>query len=191
MRPLGKLRVIGGRWRSRVVEFEASDDQGLRATPDRVRQTLFDWLAPLIAGSVCLDLFAGSGALGIEALSRGAGPVTFVDAGAKQVEQIRMALQKLGAEPSEIRRMDGVTFLRQATQNWDVVFLDPPFASTLLPQVLELLTPRLKANNRIFIEWPAGTTPALPPGWQWLREKQAGGVSFGLATYTADQGNPA
>ena len=90
-RPPGRLRIIGGQWRSRLVDFDA--DEGVRPTPDRVRQTLFDWLSPLIEGARCLDLFAGSGALGLEALSRGAAEVTFVEQGAAQAAAIRAAAE--------------------------------------------------------------------------------------------------
>lgn len=186
-RPIGKLRIIGGQWRSRLFEFEASIDQGLRATPDRVRQTLFDWLSPIIAGAECLDLFAGSGALGLEALSRGAGQVTFVDRGARQTLLIRAALLLLKAEGGEVlQAQDAIAHLQRSAQNYDVVFLDPPFGSDLLARALAALPPRLKPGNRIFLEWPGEKAPELPAGFEWLRQKQAGQVSFGLVTYAGE-----
>jgi len=185
-RPPGKLRIIGGEWRSRVVAFEAAP--GVRATPDRVRQTVFDWLAPLIEGATCLDLFAGSGALGLEALSRGAARVTFVDSGRRQAELIRTALQQLGgSERAEVRQEDAfaaIASLARLNLRCDVVFLDPPFDSNLLAPALVALPPLLKPRARVYAEWQgAGATP-WPAGYAVVREKQAGQVSYGLATYT-------
>src|SRR3546814_21160879 len=107
----GKLRVIGGEWRSRVIEFDAAN--GVRPTPDRIRQTLFDWLAPRIDGARCLDLFAGSGALGIEALSRGAASCCFVEEGRKQASAIRTALQIFKAHIAEVAEPDPLYYLAQ------------------------------------------------------------------------------
>lgn len=178
----GKLRVIGGQWRSRVIEFDAAD--GVRPTPDRVRQTLFDWLAPLIQGARCLDLFAGSGLLGIEALSRGAGSCTFVEDGTRQCQRIKTALMTLKAEHAEVVQMDAAYYIEQTWHRYDVVFLDPPYAKGLLEKVLPDLPKALHAgHNRIYLEWPAGKPPPLPAGYELLREKQAGQVCFGLLTY--------
>lgn len=185
-RSLGQLRIIGGEWRSRVIGFDADPKIGLRATPDRVRQTLFDWLSPLIAGAECLDLFAGSGALGLEALSRGAAHCTFVDAGAAQARDIRSALHLLKAgERAEAVTGDALAFLHKAAaagQRFDMVFLDPPFGSELIARTLPLLAARLKPANRVYLEWH-GEKPVLPPGFVWLKEKQAGQVSYGLVTF--------
>lgn len=181
-RALGKLRVIGGQWRSRVVEFEADD--GVRPTPDRVRQTLFDWLAPSIEGARCLDLFAGSGLLGIEALSRGAGSCTFVEDGTRQCQRIKAALMTLKAEHAEVVQMDAAYYVEQTWHRYDVVFLDPPYGKGLLEKVLPDLPKALHPlHNRVYLEWPAGKPPPLPEGYEVLREKQAGQVCFGLATY--------
>jgi len=182
-RPLGTLRIIGGDWRSRIVEFEAAP--GVRATPDRVRQTLFDWLAPVIHGARCLDLFAGSGALGLEALSRGAAHVTFVDSSARQVTGIGKSLELLAAGArAEVRQADAQEFLARAAPGFDVVFLDPPFESSLLRPALERLPPLLKPGHQVFVEWLGRTPLALPRGWALHREKKAGQVSYGLATHT-------
>ncbi|HEY0973845.1 MAG TPA: 16S rRNA (guanine(966)-N(2))-methyltransferase RsmD [Solimonas sp.] len=181
-RPPGKLRVIGGQWRSRVVEFDAAD--GVRPTPDRVRQTLFDWLSPLISGARCLDLFAGSGALGIEALSRGAAHCSFVDEGSRQCQRIRAALQTLKASNAEVVQMESLYYIEQTWHRYNIVFLDPPFGGDLLARALPDLSKVLNpSNNRIYLEWGAGETPPLPPGFELLREKRAGQVCFGLATY--------
>lgn len=186
MRPRssGRLRVIGGQWRSRIIEFDS--DEGVRATPDRVRQTLFDWLAPIISGARCLDLFAGSGALGIEALSRGAGHCTFVDAGASQCGRIRNALATLKADGGEVVQADARRWLGREDALYNIVFIDPPYASGLGEEVLPLLLPRLNPrSHRIYLEWARGQSPQLPEGVSLIREKQAGQVCFGLATYTA------
>ena len=187
-RQLGQLRIIGGEWRSRLVSFDAAPKIGLRATPDRVRQPLFDWLAPFVQGAVCLDLFAGSGALGLEALSRGAAHCTFVDKGTQQAADIRAALTLLkGSERATVMNADALTLLRNLNNAFptpDVVFLDPPFASPLLAQALPLLLPLLKSPSRVYLEWQ-GTRPEVPAGYVWLKEKQAGAVSYGLLTHTA------
>lgn len=180
----GKLRVIGGQWRSRVIEFQADLMRGVRPTPDRVRQTLFDWLAPRIEGARCLDLFAGSGALGIEALSRGARSCCFVEQGYREANAIRTALMLLKAQHAEVVQMDADDYLTQSWHRFDVIFLDPPYGKNLLEKVLPDL-PRVLAphDNRIYLEWPEGSRPPLPERFEWLREKQAGQVCFGLATY--------
>lgn len=179
----GTLRIIGGEWRSRLIEFDAAD--GVRPTPDRVRQTLFDWLAPLIEGASALDLFAGSGALGFEALSRGAAQVSFVEQGAAQAAAIRAAAAKLAAGArAEVVRAEALSWLRSATRRYDLVFLDPPYGAGLLAPALAALPPLLKPANRVYLEWPQGQLPQLPAGYTLLKEKQAGQVSYGLATYT-------
>ena len=182
----GKLRVIGGEWRSRLVEFDG--DSGVRPTPDRVRQTLFDWLAPMIEGTRCLDLFAGSGALGIEALSRGARKVTFVENGRTQISLIHAALLQFKADGRfDLRPMDALSYLEITSSRYNVVFLDPPFDSDHLGRALERLPNLLLPDNRIYIEWQGAKAPQLPAGFELLREKQAGNVSFGLASYRAPE----
>jgi 16S rRNA (guanine966-N2)-methyltransferase len=179
----GRLRIIGGEFRSRVVGFEAAP--GVRATPDRVRQTLFDWLAPSIGGARCLDLFAGSGALGLEALSRGAGHVTFVDTGAAQAGAIRAALAALkAADRATVVQADALGFLARApAESIDVAFLDPPFGAGLLEPALAALPRVLSEGARVYAEWPLAAAPPWPPGYAPLREKKAGQVSYALATY--------
>jgi 16S rRNA (guanine966-N2)-methyltransferase len=186
-RESGRLRIIGGEFRSRRVGFEAAP--GVRATPDRVRQTVFDWLAPVIDGARALDLFAGSGALGLEALSRGAAHVTFVDSGRAQCESIRAALATLGcADRATVVQSDALAFLAAAgaagTRGFEIAFLDPPFDAGLLAPALAALPRALSADPRIYAEWPAGAVPAWPAGYAVLREKKAGQVSYALATVT-------
>lgn len=180
-RPPGKLRVIGGQWRSRVVEFDADD--GVRPTPDRVRQTLFDWLAPVIEGARCLDLYAGSGMLGIEALSRGAAHCSFVDEGQRQCQRIQAALTQLKAQHYDVVRMDSAFYIEQTGHRYDVVFLDPPYGQGLLEKILPDLPKVLKPGNRLYLEWPQDEPPPLPAGFEVLREKKAGQVCCALATY--------
>lgn len=181
----GRLRIIGGKWRSRLIDFAQNPD--VRPTPDRVRQTLFDWLAPRIDGARCLDLFAGSGALGLEALSRGAASVRFVERGVLQVKAISEALRRLdAAHQGETVQGDAVRDVQNlaASRNFNIVFLDPPYDAHLLELVLPLLPPLLNAEeNRVYLEWSAEQKPELPAGFSWLREKKAGRVSFGLITY--------
>ena len=177
--PSGKLRIIGGTLRgSRIT---VPDRPGLRPTPDRVRETLFNWLAPVIDGAQCLDLFAGTGALGIEALSRGAAQVDFVESDAKLAALLRENLVRL-KQDARVHVADALRFAAQADGRYDIVFLDPPFETTLLQQALVELPKILSPYNRIYLEWPEGRKPELPAGFEWLREKQAGKVCFGLAT---------
>lgn len=182
-RNAGELRIIGGAWRSRIVEFAVGE--GVRPTPDRVRQTVFDWLAPRIEGARVLDLFAGSGALGLEALSRGAAHAVFVEQGRAQVAALRAALAKLEAsDRAQVLEGDALRWLTRADR-FDIVFLDPPYASDLLASVLPLLASALKPDARVYLEWPGATRPELPEGYAWLREKKAGQVSCGLLTHSS------
>jgi len=186
----GSLRVIGGRWRSRIIEFQ--DGPGVRPTPDRVRQTLFDWLAPRIQGAVCVDLFAGSGALGIEALSRGAGQVTFVERARPQAQGITGTLARFDAGLGHVVESDVDLFLARTSAQFEIAFVDPPYVDTgCIAGTLLRLQRVLKAENRVYLEWPDGQEPTLPEGWYWLRQKQAGQVSYGLATYDGELANGA
>jgi 16S rRNA (guanine966-N2)-methyltransferase len=183
-RPLGQLRIIGGEWRSRLIDFDAGDGS-VRPTPDRVRQTLFDWLAPLIDGARCLDLFAGSGALGLEALSRGAAQVTFVEQGAAQASAIRAAIARLGADArAVVVQADALRLLVSESLRYDIVFLDPPYDGDLLAKALAQLPSHLAPVNRIYLEWRKGRRPEPPAGYAWLKEKAAGQVSYGLLSYS-------
>jgi 16S rRNA (guanine966-N2)-methyltransferase len=179
----GQLRIIGGEYRSRVIAFDP--ESRVRPTPDRVRQTLFDWLTPVIEGARCVDLFAGSGALGLEALSRGAAHVTFVDSGPRQVAAIRVALDKLqAAGRATVVQADALAFLAPAPATcFEIAFVDPPFDAKLLAPALAALAPALCADARVYAEWPLGGSLPWPPGYAPLREKKAGQVSYALATY--------
>lgn len=180
----GQLRIIGGEWRSRRVHF--ADDGHVRPTPDRVRQTLFDWLAPLTEGARVLDVFAGSGALGLEALSRGAAHCTFLDTSTAALATLRESVQLLHADDrARCVQVDSRIWLRDTTEHYDVVFLDPPYASSLLAEMLPLLPRVLRPTHRVYLEWPRGQPLSLPSGAALLREKTAGQVSYGLASFAA------
>jgi 16S rRNA (guanine966-N2)-methyltransferase len=157
----------------------------IRPTPDRVRETLFNWLAPRIAGARCLDLFAGSGALGLEALSRGAAQVTFVERDAAAVRELRARLSEWDAVGGQVEHGDALHFLAGPAQSFDIVFLDPPFVSTLAAQAGRLLEERswLSRNALIYVEAAAHSgLPELPPTWQITKAKQAGAVGYHLLT---------
>jgi len=175
------LRVIGGQYRSRKLQF--ADVEGLRPTSDRIRETLFNWLAPLIEGARCLDTFAGSGALGIEALSRGAGHVDFIETSRAAAEAIASNLQTLQCANATLLRKDALAYLQAApTHRYDIVFCDPPFQSSLLPQTLEALLAQdwLSTGALIYVEAAREDAVELPPQWHWHRHLYAGNVQFGL-----------
>lgn len=174
------VRIIAGKWRGRKLEFV--DAEGLRPTPDRVRETLFNWLQPVVAGSVCIDCFAGSGALGFEAASRGAKKVTLIETNLVAVTQLKQNKKKLEAENIEIITDSSVGYFQENTHEADIVFLDPPFASDLLQTTLEIITDKniLKAAGVIYLEYPENNQPELPQGWRWYRQKDVGEVGYGL-----------
>lgn len=185
------LRIIGGLWRGRRVSFP--ELPGLRPTGDRVRETLFNWLQPWVLGEECLDLFAGSGACGFEALSRGARSVVFVEAAREAADAIEHNLVALAATPgyqgkASLARMRVEQWL--ASQNdgqmqYGLVFIDPPFVEgeqTQLRQCCQLLEASglLKPHARIYVESGAPLLPSLPANWRPLRQQRAGAVHFGL-----------
>ncbi len=177
-----RLRIIGGQWRGRRLDFP--DAPGLRPTPDRVRETLFNWLAPVLPGARCLDLFAGSGALGIEALSRGAVEVVFVERHPVAVRALRENLARLNAEGARVEQADALDWLRQPGTPFEIVLLDPPFGAGLLEPACVALERGgwLAASAWIYLEAAAELQPpALPAHWLPYREKTAGTVSYRLA----------
>jgi len=173
-----KVRIIGGEWRSRILSFP--DHLGLRPTPDRVRETLFNWLGQLLHGKTCLDLFAGSGALGFEAASRGAQQVTLIEQNSKVFAALSDNAAKLGGERLRLQRADGLSWLRADQGVYDVIFLDPPFQSALLAQMLPLLLAHLTPTGCVYVESGAAITP--PTGMQLVKSGHAGQVYFGLLT---------
>ena len=180
------LRIIGGTWRGRKLRFPAS--AAIRPTPDRVRETLFNWLGMTIHGARCLDLFAGSGALGLEALSRGAAQVTFVERDAAAAHALRERLLEWQAQDARVERSDALRYLSGDARPFDIVFLDPPYASELLGRCAALLDERhwLAAGARIYVECAAREgLPPLPAGWRPLKAKRAGEVGYHLLAHTA------
>jgi len=180
-----RVRIIGGCWRRRMLSFPAIED--LRPTPDRVRETLFNWLGQDLHGLSCLDLFAGSGALGFEAASRGARRVVMVEQDARVVRALEASRVLLGAPPGdgriEIVRAEALHFLQGRAQpagvRHDVVFLDPPFRLDLVPALLPAVAACLAPEGRVYVECAAPAAP-LPSGWMMLREARAGGVQYRL-----------
>jgi 16S rRNA (guanine966-N2)-methyltransferase len=183
MRPARTLRIIGGAWRGRCLRFPPAQD--IRPTPDRVRETLFNWLAGRVPGSSCLDLFAGSGALGLEALSRGATRLTFVECDPTAASGIAARLDEWGAQGARVENVDARRFLdRKTAELFDIVFLDPPFASALLAETAGRLEQGgwLAADAAIYIECPADRDPqdTVPRSWTSLKAKRAGAVGYHL-----------
>ena len=178
----GQLRIIGGQWRGRKLRFPAVD--GLRPTPDRVRETLFNWLAPELEGARCLDLFAGSGALGLEALSRGAGHCRFVELARPATQALTDNLALLGCTQGTVVQADALAWLASQTADLaNIVFVDPPFRRGLAAQCCTALArPGLLApGSWLYLE--TGTEeplPDLPAHWELYRDKRAGQVSYRL-----------
>ena len=176
-----QLRIIGGLWRGRKLSFPTLE--GLRPTPDRVRETLFNWLAPEISGARCLDLFCGSGALGLEALSRGAARVDMVDSARAAVQQLRSNMALLQADTSQAKHDNALNWLSLNHEPYDIIFLDPPFHSGLAAQCLAALAqqPLLKPHAWVYLEMGRDEElPALPSHWHLHREKTAGQVRYQL-----------
>jgi len=181
--PPGRLRIVAGKWRSRVLPV--ADVPGLRPTAERIRETLFNWLAPHIEGSRCLDLFAGTGALGLEALSRGASEVIFVERSHAAADCLRQAIATLGAPGAQLVEADAYDWLERATPSqFDVVLLDPPFADDSLQRICAVLDDRgwLAPSARIYLEQDRSRPlPVLPETWSLTQEKTAGNVRYALA----------
>jgi len=176
------VRIVGGLWRSRILEFPDAAD--LRPSPDRVRETLFNWLGRDLTGMVCLDLFAGSGALGFEALSRGAASVIMVEKNPVVLRALRDNAAKLGATGLTVVRGDALEFARGAHSRFDVVFVDPPYRLGLQVAALDLLRGLLALGGRVYVEGNAVFEP--PRGWAILRRARAGNVHFHLLVREAD-----
>ena len=175
------IRVIGGAMRGRRWRFPDIPD--IRPTPDRVRETLFNWLGTRVPGSRCLDLFAGSGALGLESLSRGASSVVFVEQNAAIARALTAVIAEWNVQGAEVARTDAFSYLRGTVQPFDIVFLDPPFAAGLVAPAAALLEERgwLAPNALIYLESAAREPlPALPQAWHALKAKQAGEVGYHL-----------
>ncbi len=178
----GRLRIIGGAWRSRRIEFAAA--AGVRPTADRIRETLFNWLRDVIPGARCLDLYAGSGALGFEALSRGARHVVFVDQDLRVVQQLQANAALLATPDAEVVWSDAFEYLAAScAEPFDIVFLDPPFRDDVTLECCRRLEQNglLAAPAWIYLETELRRAPPeLPAHWQMLHDKTAGQVAYRL-----------
>jgi 16S rRNA (guanine966-N2)-methyltransferase len=179
----GRLRIVAGIWRSRLLEIAAVP--GLRPTAERIRETLFNWLVPHMHGARCLDLFAGTGALGLEALSRGAGEVVFVEKSAAAAKALRANVALLEATGADVCQADALEYLAAAGASpFDIVFLDPPFAADMLEDLCSLLdeTSLVKNGSLVYLEDDRARPPVnLPESWTLLKSKTAGNVRYALA----------
>lgn len=186
----GQLRIVAGIWRSRLLAV--ADVPGLRPTAVRVRETLFNWLLPYIEGARCLDLCAGTGALGLEALSQGAARAVFVEKSSLATTVLKANINTLKATGTDVVNADARSFLRDSPlQPFDIVFLDPPFAAVLHHELCRLLVARrwLASNAVIYIELDKRQeNPALPNDWQIVKQKVAGNVRYMLVKIY-DQGS--
>ncbi len=180
----GQLRIVAGNWRSRLLQI--ADVPGLRPTSERIRETLFNWLAPHLHGARCLDLCAGTGALGLEALSRGAANVVFVEQSAVAAQTLQANINSLAATGAELRNADARQYLNgPLAKPFDIVFLDPPFAADMHDELCRLLAENrcLASGARIYIEMDRRRSELkLPDGWQRVKDKTAGNVRYMLAT---------
>ena len=189
----GSVRIIGGRWRGR--RLPVADMAGLRPTSDRVRETLFNWLASALPGARVLDLFAGSGALGLEALSRGACEAVLVERDAKLAESLRQTVAKLRAEgEAQVVVADALAFLRAPLHGrFDIVFLDPPFAADLWPEAFAALPSWLAGAAWLYVESPAGAEIEPGAGFGLHREgrpREARDALYRRVTLPADPSEP-
>ena len=182
----GRLRIIGGEWKRRQIRFSGGAD--LRPTPDSVRETLFNWLSPDLHQAECLDLFAGSGALGLEAASRGAESVVLVEMHKPCCAQLKDTVALLKAEQVMIHCTEALDWMTSCEQQFDIVFVDPPYDTGLVERSLNRLSryQLLKPGARIYIECSAQEAPAISGDWTALRQKKAGQVCYGLYQHVAN-----
>jgi 16S rRNA (guanine966-N2)-methyltransferase len=177
---MGRVRVIGGFHRSRVLTFDNHASSGFRPTPDRVRETLFNWLGNDLASKSCLDLYAGSGALGFESISRGANPVVMVESNRNIIKDLTKNAKLLNVNNLEIYKDDGIAFIKSCRRQFDMIFLDPPYATDLLNNSLVQIknSPSiLNPNGRIYIEY--AVLPNLT-GYEVIKSSKVGHVNFAI-----------
>ncbi len=176
----GSVRIIGGRWRG--TRLQVPQHPGLRPTSDRVRETVFNWLQPHLPGARVLDLFAGSGALGLEALSRGAASAQLVEADQQLALALQATIDRLDAAThAAVHAGDALDWLRSGQETgFDIAFVDPPFDAGLWPAVLALLPARLAVNAWLYLESPTGHEPGLPADWALHRENSTRDVRYAL-----------
>lgn len=173
------IRIIGGKYRGKKIHFPSID--GLRPTPDRVRETLFNWLMHDIRGAHCLDAFAGSGALGIEAFSRGAAHVLLLEKSRKAYAQLHQQIEAFASPDIQVLNIDACDYLQENHGPFDIIFLDPPFKKNYLPFCLDTLSHSslLKSNGLVYIESPQ-SMPLDSKHWEMIKIKQAGQIVYGL-----------
>src|SRR5262245_5053755 len=176
-----RVRIIGGEHRGRRIAV--ADRPGLRPTPDRVRETLFNWLGQRLDGLACLDLFAGSGALGFEAASRGAARVVMVENDREAFGSLQAARAAIGLRQVDLVFGDAFDYVSRGEDRFDVVFLDPPFRQNALAAALERLPRRLAPGARVYVEAPE---PLAAAGWRELKGARAGQVSYQLLEWGGD-----
>jgi len=183
----GRVRIVAGKWRSRLLDI--ADVPGLRPTSERIRETLFNWLAPVIQGARCLDIFAGTGALGLEALSRGAAEVVFVEKSPVAAATLREHIAMLNVSETAVNETDASDYLRRAPLGeFDIVFLDPPFAADVHEDLCRLLVEEqvLSKNAWIYLEEDRAKPAAvIPKGWQIMKTGLAGNVRYSLVQASA------
>ncbi len=186
--PAGSVRIIGGRWRN--TRLPVPDRPGLRPSSDRVRETLFNWLMPKLAGARVLDAFAGSGALGLEAVSRGAAQAVLIERDVGLAGALGQVVGRLGAESQvRVEAADVLAWLANSPAGrFDVVFLDPPFAEGLWDAALRVLPRHLSDDAWIYVESPRDLAPDVPPHWLPHREGQTRDVRYALYRVPAGQG---
>lgn len=176
-----QVRIIAGRWRGTKLPVVLQDD--VRPTPSRVRETLFNWLQARIEGSYCLDLFAGSGALGFEAVSRGAAHATLVDNDQQIISLLSAQVEKLDAQEVSLIRADALSYMNNCSDQFDIIFLDPPYSKYNPNELLENIADIgcVKKGGLIYLEASPEKFPkTLPQSWQWQRQLKAGQVECGL-----------
>lgn len=185
----GEIRIIAGQWRGR--KLPVLDKEGLRPTTDRIKETVFNWLMPYILDSRCLDCFAGSGSLGIEALSRQAKYVQFFELDKQVAKQLEANLIRLQTQSGKVQQGDSLQYLKEGNQDapYELVFLNPPFNKALLQPAIQQLEDGnwIAQNSLIYIEKERSLDKLeLPPHWELLKHKQAGEVSFSLYIYNKE-----
>ena len=175
----GRLRIIGGRWKRHTLIFTGGPD--LRPTPDAVRETLFNWLAPVVHQARCLDLFAGSGALGFEAASRGAARVVMVDNNRHCCSQLKENRSKLGADQVRIYCDDALRWLKNCSDAFDIIFLDPPYQSQLTATSADLIDAgQIAPGGLVYVETGTDKPFKVPGPWQEIQRQKAGEVCYQL-----------
>ncbi len=184
LKQASKVRIIGGNWRGRKIPVP--DAQGLRPTPDRVRETLFNWLQPFLHGAKCLDLFAGSGALGIEAVSRGAASSLLIEQDRETAETLRESLRILDADKIVVHQADALQWIKTANQVFDIIFLDPPFGKNMIEQCLSLLAESECVVEQTLIYVESESIWQAEKNVEVIKQAKAGQVHYMLLKTLAD-----